>query len=230
MKDLGSVIGSKTRTVKGFYARHGLISTIILIGIQPLWSLGLFRAGYILCARPCWGEPPPNHGEGSVEHRFLTKAEIGDLGDPSISEFPSYVSDLGISRGDPCFGSFVFGELASVLWLAETPFVQWGSLLLFPEKHAFTHSHFTLKRFRGRRLQGQSLHAVMQAMATRGLDGLLCTIDVTNPASVKGVKRAGYRKVGMVMQLGSKGRVFTLLSPSARRFGFRVSGEPTHLK
>ena len=217
---------SKIRTVRKFRHRHGVISTSVLIFLKPLWDLGLFRAGHIFFLRPERINTALEDGDGSIEHRFLTEAEIGDLRDPSKSEFPRYVSDLGIARGDPCFGSFVSGELGSVAWVAETPFVQWGSLLLFPEDHAFAHSRYTLDRFRGRRLQARSIARLTQNLGERGLHGLLATIDITNPASIKGAQRAGFRKVGAVMQLGSRRRVGTFLSPGARRFGFSVARIP----
>jgi len=226
MRDLRALLSSKTRTVRKFRHRHGVLSTSVLIVLKPLWDLGIFRAGHILCVRPEWVNAALQDSDGSVEHRFLTESEIGALRDPSKSEFPQYVSDLGIARGDPCFGSFSSGELASVTWVAETPFVQWGSLLLFPEDYAFIHSRFTLHRFRGRRLQPTSIVKLTQALGERGLRGLLSTVDVTNPASVKGARRAGFKKVGTVIQLGSKRRVYTVLSPGARRFGFSLGRNP----
>jgi hypothetical protein len=119
----------------------------------------------------------------------------------------------------------VHGTLASIVWVAETPYKQWGALIGFPAGYAFGHDRFTAPAFRGRGLQGYASLALLETMTARGFEGMLGSIDVTNDSSVKGVRKVGYRPVGWVMEARLGRRSWTFLSRRARRFGFTILAE-----
>lgn len=128
-----------------------------------------------------------------------------------------------LQAGNTCLLSLVDGRIAGYTWVHTQgqPELLPGLRLQLPEGVLYNFAGFTHPSFRGAGLQSRRHEAVLAQPDWADRPSMFGYVKATNFASRRGQARSGYRKVGMVLQLGSRGRLWTWLSPGLRQRGLR---------
>lgn len=102
--------------------------------------------------------------------------------------------------GDACLLQFVGDRLAGTAWLASRDEVELfaGLRLKVPSDACYLYRSWTKPEFRGHRLQARRTRSLFEEVRRRGRHRAVCFVESTNLASLKGVARAGYRRVAQL--------------------------------
>ena len=128
-----------------------------------------------------------------------------------------------LHAGDTCLLSLVDGCIAGYTWVHTRgrPQIMPGLQLQLPADVLYNFAGFTHPTFRGAGLQSRRHEAVLQQRCWADRPVMMGYVKATNFASRKGQTRSGYRKIGSVVVLGTRGHFLTWLSPALRRLGMR---------
>jgi chemotaxis methyl-accepting protein methylase len=128
-----------------------------------------------------------------------------------------------LREGNTCLLSLVDGRIAGYTWVHTQgrPELMPGLRLQLPQGALYNFAGFTHPDFRGAGLQSRRHEAVLAQTDWAHFPSMIGYVKATNFASRRGQTRSGYRNIGMVLQLGWRGRLWTWLSPELRQRGFR---------
>jgi hypothetical protein len=201
--------------------RHGLPAAV-----ARLLSHAAQRCAALEVGRLLWLEAeravPPANALGTFNFRFLSAEELPEWATDPVNDLDGRLADR-LRRGrDFCFAALAGPRLAAYAWFAlgsVEPEHCGGVALSFPGDVAYTYKGFTCPEFRGLGLYGQVVHRGLQALADRGVDKLLASVEWTNWASLKSCYRLGYVDLGLLVGLGRGGWKMVLPPKAARQRG-----------
>ncbi len=132
-----------------------------------------------------------------VASRLATREEVPRLVAAGRLEGDSV--DL-FDAGDACLLQFVGDRLAGTAWLSSRDEVELltGLLLKVPSDVCYLYRSWTKPEFRGHRLQARRTRSLFEEARRRGRNRTVCFVESTNLASLKGVAKAGYRRVAQL--------------------------------
>lgn len=139
--------------------------------------------------------PPP--ADTAIEARFAGQADVEGL--VSRGLLPGDSTGL-LAAGDVCLLQFVDARLAGWAWLSSRPEVEMcpGLFLRIPADAGYVYRTWTMPELRGRGLQPRRTLALLDECRRRGRRRLVCFVESTNLASLKGVAKAGYERVALL--------------------------------
>lgn len=160
-----------------------------------------------------------------IEGRFAAREDVERL----IGSGDQQADALALlNLGDACLLQFVDGQLAGWVWLSTRDEVELlpGLFLTVPRDSAYVFRTWTVPQMRGRGLQPRRTLALLEECRQRGRHRLLCFVESTNLASLKGVGKAGYERVAILRWTTPPGRPnrarLHVESPEWRALGVRV--------
>jgi RimJ/RimL family protein N-acetyltransferase len=132
---------------------------------------------------------------------------IWDIGDKSV---------LAFERGDRCLLQFDGDTLVGYTWLAASSLVEltWGFHFNMPDDTVYNYKGFTAPAYRGEGFQPLRHLKLLEHVKGTGQHRLFCYVDQMNLSSLKGVKKSGYKKIGVLRCVRKQEKV---------RFFLRVS-------
>jgi ribosomal protein S18 acetylase RimI-like enzyme/bacterioferritin-associated ferredoxin len=175
--------------------------------------------------------PPvvPQAERAAVEARLAT---AGDVERMTAADALEPESPARLAAGDACLLQSVAGTLVGWAWLSTRSEVDLvpGVVLTVPPDAAYVYSTWTEPAARGRGLQPLRTLRLFAECRRRGRGRLLCFVDATNLASLNGVRKAGYERVGS-LQLrktpGAERPVLTIESPQWSGMAVRLGASTT---
>ncbi|HPC96307.1 MAG TPA: hypothetical protein PLU87_15275 [Sedimentisphaerales bacterium] len=180
--------------------RHGLSGFIV-------WAFRiLFRGGYrrnacriflfALSSPPSASAEIPDTGH---TFRFATSEDIRTYhADPA---WPVRDRDvLAFERGDRCLLQFDGDALVGFAWIAASPLVEimGGFHFNLPDDTVYNYHSFTAPAYRGKGYQAARHLQLLEHIKETGQRRLFGYVDQTNLDSLKGVKKSGYAKIGVL--------------------------------
>ena len=139
--------------------------------------------------------PPPH--EFGIEGRFATREDLDRM--VSSGEQKGDARAL-LDQGDACLLQLVDGRMAGWAWLSTRDEVELlpGLFLTIPRDAGYVYRTWTVPEMRGRGLQPRRTLELLGECRRRGRQRLLCFVESTNLASLKGVGKAGYERVAIL--------------------------------
>lgn len=139
------------------------------------------------------------------------------------AEMTTAFIDGACGRGDECVGVFDGRRLVSMAWLARAPTHITRNLVLhFDPAWAYSYKNYTLAAYRGRRLHALGVVFALGRCVRAGARGLVLYVDHDNFASLRAMRRMGFRQLGDVYVVGPEGREVAWSSPGCRSHQVRV--------
>lgn len=125
-----------------------------------------------------------------------------------------------IQNGDRCHAYFDGDRLASYGWCSSGP-TRLGDYFTFtfPDEYAYMYRGFTMRDYRGARLNGHGMMEAVNLEVAEGGRGLVGLVEVQNFASLRSGYRVGFRREGIVFTFKLFGRWMTVRTPACRRMG-----------
>jgi hypothetical protein len=137
--------------------------------------------------------PPPE----ALESHIASASEVQALQADGWLEV-----DCGprLARGDRCIVQLWDGRVAGLGWLATRPKVELGPgiPLQLPPDAGYTYRSWTHPEFRGHGLQARRALAFLKLVQQEGRGRLMLFAHRTKFGSRKGVRKAGYRRIGSI--------------------------------
>lgn len=205
--------------------RHGIPATLrgawqtrFGRGRMTLQLLGLSRPNAL---------PPPV--QSRIEARFASPADVDGL---AASGQLQRDSPALLAAGDACLLQFVDGRLAGWAWLSSREEVELypGLFLKIPADAGYVFRTWTVPEMRGHGLQPRRTLALLEECRRRGRHRLVCFVESTNLASLKGVAKAGYERVALLRWTappgGRRHARLRVESPEWRELAVRVEAGP----
>jgi len=185
--------------------RHGWGAGLALLRSRlPPRSESLILFG-IDCARADDPEPLPT-GERMVLADGDEVRRFCEAGVWRPDRLEAYAS------GDRCLLHFEGDRLVGYTWasVSEVVVLQPGSRLRLPGDVAYVYKSFTAPGHRGRGAQARRTLHLRALLRSDGRTRVLCYVERTNFDSLRGVRKAGYREVGVVKRRTGPGHRWTL--------------------
>jgi len=236
--------GTYLRSVARIWRRHGTwaacqwgLEALIngLVPFERLHIIELRRDAAIACGRLDPPQEASRCGAGRPPAAATAPAFSTRRADEATLEALQREGGWGIDEtkwallreGNTCLLSLVDGRIAGYTWVHTQgrPELMPGLRLQLPEGALYNFAGFTHPEFRGAGLQARRHEAVLAQPDWADYPSMFGYVKATNFDSRRGQARSGYRKIGMVMQLGSRGRLWTWLSPGLRQRGFQHLAE-----
>jgi ribosomal protein S18 acetylase RimI-like enzyme len=147
--------------------------------------------------------PPPH--EFGIEGRFATREDLERM--VSSGEQKADARAL-LDQGDACLLQLVDGRMAGWAWLSTRDEVELlpGLFLTIPRDAGYVFRTWTVPEMRGHGLQPRRTLELLEEGRRRGRQRLLCFVESTNLASLKGVGKAGYERVAILRWTTQPGR------------------------
>ena len=104
--------------------------------------------------------------------------------------------------------------LVGYTWCSFAPLVEVmaGAHFNMPDDMVYNFNDYTVPRYRGQAYQGLRHLKMLEHIQAEGRNRLLCFVDHLNYRSLHGVRKGGYRHIGVFRGLKRKGRVHFSLS------------------
>lgn len=157
--------------------------------------------------------------------RFLENSEVWRLSEEVAHQLPVDFVSAALDRGDRCHAVFdAAGALAAYAWFATGP-----SAL---DEHYDVHFHpgwvymykaFVLPQHRGRRINGWGVAEAVRQYCAKGYEGVISCVLAHNGASLKSMRRMGFRTIGDVYLLRAAGYNKARSSRGCASHGFAIT-------
>ena len=172
--------------------------------------------------------PLPAPERLGIETRFAGAAEVARMAASGLLQADT---PAVLAAGDACLLQFVDGQLAGWAWLSTRERVELlpGLFLRLPADAGYVYRTWTVPEQRGRGLQPRRTLALAEECRRRGRTRLVCFVESTNFASLKGIAKAGYVRVATLHWTSSPGRRRASLrveSPQWQELSVSVADEP----
>jgi GNAT superfamily N-acetyltransferase len=170
---------------------HGALPTL-RASIESRFLRDRFRFHLFALDHP---HVPPE--DPRIAGRFATRSDLDRM--ISIGQQKADTLHM-LELGDACLLQFIDGRLVGWAWMTTGPTVEVhpGLFLTIPSDAAYSHRTWTVPEARGLGLHARRSLEMFNECRRRGRRRLLCYVKSTNLASLSGVRKAGYRPVGML--------------------------------
>ena len=195
--------------------RLGFKGTLIHLGRVALTTIpggSAFRYFLVVLDTP---RPTPDALLASKDHtfRFATLDDIERLRQDPDSQL--YDRDiLSYRNGCRCLLQLDGDQLVGYTWISSTPLVDldWGLHFNMPDDMVYNYNGYTVRKYRCTAYQGLRHLKVLEHVHAEGKRRLLGYVDHMNYKSLHGVRKSGYRHVGVVRGVSRKGTAHFTLS------------------
>jgi hypothetical protein len=193
--------------------------------LHALAGLNVYRLLYLAPAEVATPRPKVSDLEyGLVDAERLRREAL----DSDSGLTPSSV-ESELAKGDPCFGAFVGGTLASYVFVAGGRTNLHDDVqVCFDPRWVFSRWAFTRQRFRGLHLHAAVKHHALGVEVQRGRQGILSLVEVTNFESLGAGAHLGCRRVGLVATARPAGRRLVWTGRSCGEFGLSLQVTTHH--
>jgi hypothetical protein len=161
---------------------------------------------------------------------FLDERRLRSLARDPANELDEAFLDRALEKGDRCMAILEGDRLAAYGWYSDRETeVSPGLALSFAPGWTYMYKGFTHPAYRGLRLHARGMASALIACAEEGRHGLVSFVEANNYNSLRSVHRMGYRDVGRILVVGTRGRHWIAQSPGCRRLGLslhRVTASP----
>lgn len=210
-------IKSKLNTARLILSRHGLRGFVVYLSRLIFWrghddkSCRIFL--FVL-------------DRHKATHESIKAADGHTFRFATIEDIRTYRADpvwdiedknvLAFERGDRCLLQFDGDTLVGYGWIAASPLVEltWGFHFNLPDNTVYNYKGFTAPAYRGKGLQSLRHLKLLEHVKSTGQHRLFCYVDQMNLSSLRGGKKSGYRKVGVLRCKEKKGKVRFFLNVS----------------
>jgi len=171
--------------------------------------------------RPAAGQP--------VVSRLASREDVARLVASGALEADSLAL---LDAGDACLLQFVGDRLAGRAWLSSREEVELfpGLFLRVPADAGYVFRTWTEPEMRGHGLQPRRTLTLLEEGRRRGRHRLVCFVESTNLASLKGIAKAGYRRVARLhwapRRPGWSPAALRIESPDWRELQVRIEANP----
>ncbi|HUN93854.1 MAG TPA: hypothetical protein VMU33_17530 [Burkholderiaceae bacterium] len=159
--------------------------------------------------------PSPDAARASQDHTFRF-ATIDDLErlkkDPDAHIFDRDIESF--KNGCRCLLQFDGEHLVGYTWISSSALYDLVLGLHFnmPDDMIYNYNGYTVPKYRGTAYQGLRHLKILEHTRDEGTRRLMGYVDHTNYGSLSGVKKSGYRHVGIVRAVRRKGKLHFSLS------------------
>ncbi len=162
--------------------------------------------------------PLPSAVEAAREHafRFATEADLLHYGADARANIVA--SDLeGLRRGDRCLLQLDGERLVGYAWIAGSPLVhvEDGFHINLPDDTVYNFKSYTASEYRGAGFQALRHLQLLQRLEPEGKRRLFGYVNHLNLDSRRGVRKSGYRRVGVLWIVRKRGKVRARLTVSS---------------
>lgn len=215
---------SKFKTLKSIINRNGFWTLLVYLFRLMVWrgyDANLSRIFLFILDTP---RPSAKSIKAAENHTFkfatledlvaLKEASIWDISDHNVQAF---------KKGDRCLLQLDGDAVVGYTWLAASPLVEvmWGFHFNMPDDTAYNYKGFTAPAYRGQSFQPLRHLKLLEHIKTLGQNRLFGFVDHTNINSLNGVKKSGYKKVGVLRSTKKNGNVRFSLKVSKNAWGMR---------
>lgn len=162
---------------------------------------------------------------GDFRARFCSRDDLlNAVQDPEIAaEMSADFIERTLERGDECHGIFEGNKLVSFEWYSNQPTSIGDELVLhFDPAWTYAYKAYTLRDYRGMRLNGTGMSLATRSFTRRGSRGLVLYVEANNYPSLHSMDHMGCRIFGNVYIARAFGRVVTWATPGCKPYGFHV--------
>jgi RimJ/RimL family protein N-acetyltransferase len=189
-------INNKLTKVRSILKRHGLKEFIVCLLRIIFWQ----GFGHNSCRIFLFELSTPQHiPDNGHTFRFA-----------SIDDIRTYHSDpdwnirdrdvLAFERGDRCLLQFDGDILVGFAWIAASHLVEimWGFHFNMPNDTVYNYHSFTAPAYRGKGFQALRHLKLLEHIKATGQHRLFGYVDQTNLNSLKGIRKSGYKRIGVL--------------------------------
>jgi len=210
---------SKIENARSILRSHGLSGLLTHITRRLVWSVRGGEGCRIFLYELDTPRPRPEALRAAAAHtfRFATAEEIRALhADPAAEVVDQDV--VAFERGARCLLQYDGDTLVGYTWLNASPLihVMWGMHFNLPDDTAYNYKGFTARAYRGKGFQPLRHLKVLEHIRKEGQRRLFGYVDHLNLNSIKGVRKSGYRKVGVLR---------CVRKPKKVRFSLKVASD-----
>jgi len=210
---------AKLENARAILKSHGIRGLVTHITRRLIWSVRGGEACRIFLYELDTPRPRPEAIEAAAEHtfRFATAEDIQALhADPAAEVVDQDL--VAFERGARCLLQYDGDTLAGYTWLNASPLIHimWGLHFNLPDDTAYNYKGFTAPAYRGKGFQPLRHLKVLEHIREQGGRRLFGYVDHLNLNSIRGVRKSGYRKVG-VLRIVRK--------PKTTSFSLKVSSD-----
>jgi len=200
---------NKLARARSIFRRHGLKGFAVCLFRVLLWHRfdgSLYRIFlFELSTPPSAPQRIPDNGH---TFRFASMEDIRTYhADPA---WPIRDRDvLAFERGDRCLLQFDGDTLVGFAWIAASPLVEimGGFHFNMPDDTAYNYHSFTAPAYRGKGFQALRHLKLLEHLKETGQRRLFGYVDQTNLDSLRGVRKSGYRRIGVLRCLRKREEV-----------------------
>lgn len=195
-------LNRRLRTLWTHARRFGALSALHLLIFQLLENWKVLRVAFCNVLSTEGVDEGAGPGLPGLEVRQLTPHEIQGLMRRREPWFPPKAVKVSLERGDLCFAGFLDGEVVCSVWGSAEPLLQF-ELMLAPPEHGFIgYRLFTSPEHRGKRIQAAVRGEMLRHYRALGFHWYVETIIWTNASAIAGARRMGFKRVGLIIQIG----------------------------
>lgn len=210
-------IQSKLSKARLILSRHGLGGFVVCLFRILFWR-GLddksYRIFLFVLDTPKATPKSIKAAEGHT-FRFATIEDIHTYHADPIWDIME-IDVLSFERGDRCLLQFDGDTLVGYTWIAASCLVEilWGFHFNMPDDTVYNYKGFTALAYRGKGFQPLRHLKVLEHVKSTGQHRLFGYVDQMNLNSLKGLKKSGYKKVGVLRCVKKREKVRFFLKVS----------------
>lgn len=194
-------IKSKLNKAKSLFHRHGIRGFFTYLIRKILWSRKKTRYCRLFLFVLDTPKQNKTNIQAAADHtfRFATLEDINTLlVNPSWKISDKNLNDF--KQGDKCLLQFDGEKMVGYSWLAASPLVEimWGFHFNMPSNTVYNYKGYTSPEYRGKGAQSQRHRKMLEHIIQNGQHRLFCYVDHLNLNSLKGVRKSGYKKIGIL--------------------------------
>jgi hypothetical protein len=201
---------AKLKNARSILKSHGLRGLAVHVARRLVWSVRGGEGCRIFLYELDTPRPRPEAIQAAAGHtfRFATEEEVRALhADPAAEVMDQDL--LAFERGARCLLQYDGDTLVGYTWLNASPLihVMWGLHFNLPDDTAYNYKGFTAPAYRGKGFQPLRHLKILEHIREGGQRRLFGYVDHLNLNSIRGVRKSGYRKVGVLRIVRKAGRV-----------------------
>jgi RimJ/RimL family protein N-acetyltransferase len=210
-------IQNKFGKARVLLSRHGLRGLVIYLSRLLFFGGCDDKSCRIFLFELSTPRPTPESIRASEGHtfRFATIEDIRTYHTDPLWDI-SGRDILAFERGDRCLLQLDGNTLVGYAWLAVSSLVEltWGFHFNMPDDTVYNYKGFTAPAYRGKGFQPLRHLRLLEHVRGMGQRRLFSYVEQMNLSSLKGLKKSGYRKIGVLrcVRKQKKARFFLKVS------------------
>ncbi|MHC4973239.1 MAG: hypothetical protein ACYTG3_13000 [Planctomycetota bacterium] len=203
-------LSAKLKNARSILKTHGLRGLFLHVTRRLVWSVRGGEACRIFLYELDTPRPKAAAIQAAASHtfRFATAGEIKALhADPAAEVVDQDL--VAFERGARCLLQYDGDTLVGYTWLNASPLIHimWGMHFNLPDDTAYNYKGFTAPAYRGKGFQPLRHLKILEHIRAQGQRRLFGYVDHLNLNSIRGVRKSGYRKVGVLRCVRKPDRV-----------------------